>query len=84
MLVLIVTVERFFKKNYYYLVTATLFNSSYKTKTGEWYDTKYNGNYQFNILGGKEFVLKDKNKKIGLNGKIKRLRRSQIHANLIK
>ena len=65
-----ITLERFFKKNYYYLVTATLFNSSYKTKTDKWYDTKYNGNYQFNILGGKEFILKDKNKKIGINGKI--------------
>lgn len=65
-----ITIERFFNKNYYYLVTATLFNSSYKTKTEEWYDTKYNGNYQFNLLGGKEFILKDKNKKIGFNGKV--------------
>ncbi|MFT5724462.1 MAG: hypothetical protein ACI9JN_001581 [Bacteroidia bacterium] len=64
-----ITVERFFNKNYYYLLTATLFNSQYQTKTGKWYDTKYNGRYQFNVLGGKEFVLRDKNKKIGINGK---------------
>jgi hypothetical protein len=64
------TLERFFNKGYYYMATATLFNSSYQTKTGKWYDTKYNGRYQFNLLGGKEFTLKNKDRKIGINGKI--------------
>lgn len=64
------TLERFFQKGYYYMLTTTLFNSSYQTKTGEWYNTKYNGRYQFNLLGGKEFTLKDKNKKFGINGKV--------------
>jgi len=63
------TLERFFNKNYYYLMTATLFNSSYKTATNKSYSTKYNGNFQYNILGGKEFILKKNNRKIGINGK---------------
>jgi hypothetical protein len=63
------TLERFFNKNYYYLMTATVFNSSYKTKTGKSYSTKYNGNFQYNLLGGKEFILKKKDRKIGINGK---------------
>ncbi|PCJ64964.1 MAG: TonB-dependent receptor [Bacteroidetes bacterium] len=63
------TLERFFNKNYYYLLTATIFNSSYKTATNKSFSTKYNGNYQFNLLGGKEFNLRKKNRKIGINGK---------------
>ncbi len=63
------TLERYFKDDFYYLVTATLFNSTYKTKTEKSYSTKYNGQYQFNVLGGKEYTLKNKNKKIGINGK---------------
>ena len=63
------TLERFFNKNYYYMMTATVFNSSYQTKTGKSYNTKYNGNFQYNLLGGKEFVLRKKDRKIGINGK---------------
>lgn len=64
------TLERYFHKNYYYLVTATLFNSTYKTLNDERYNTKYNGRYQLNLLGGKEFVMKKKNHKFGVNGKV--------------
>ena len=63
------TLERFFNKNFYYLMTATVFNSTYKTNTNKSFSTKYNGNYQFNLLGGKEFILKKENRKIGINGK---------------
>jgi len=63
------TLERFFNKNFYYLMTATIFNSSYKTATNKSYSTKYNGNFQYNLLGGKEFILKKKDRRIGINGK---------------
>lgn len=63
------TLERFFQKGYYYMATATLFNSTYQTETGKWYSTKYNGQYQLNLLGGKEFTLKKKDRKFGVNGK---------------
>ncbi|MBO6516102.1 MAG: TonB-dependent receptor [Bacteroidia bacterium] len=65
-----ITLERFFQNDFYYMTTATLFNSSYQTQTGKWYSTKYNGRYQFNVLGGKEFTLGKKNRKFGINGKV--------------
>ncbi len=64
-----ITLERFFSKDFYYLATLTLFSSQYETLTDEKYDTKYNGNYQLNLLGGKEFVLRKKNRRLGINGK---------------
>ncbi|MGB0850230.1 MAG: TonB-dependent receptor plug domain-containing protein, partial [Bacteroidia bacterium] len=63
------TLERFFNNDYYYLTTLTLFNSTYKTSNQESYNTLYNGNYMLNILGGKEFQLKKKNRTLSINGK---------------
>lgn len=65
------TLERYFENNYYFLVTGSLYNSRYKGMDGVERDTKYNGNFAFNVLGGKEFPFgKNKNKTIGLNAKI--------------
>jgi len=54
------------------LVSGSLYDSRYRPKNNETYSTSFNGNYQFNFLGGKEFSLgKKKNKKniFGINGK---------------
>jgi hypothetical protein len=65
------TLERYFENNYYFLVTGSLYNSRYKGMDGVERDTRYNGNFAFNVLGGKEFAFgKKKNKTIGLNAKI--------------
>lgn len=65
------TLERYFENNYYFLVTGSLYNSRYVGMDGVERDTRYNGNFAFNVLGGKEFVFsKKKNKTIGLNAKI--------------
>lgn len=64
------TLERFFENNYYFLVTGSLYDSKYKGMDGIERNTRYNGNFAFNLLGGKEFVFsKQKNKTIGLNAK---------------
>ena len=64
------TLERFFKNNFYFLITASLYNSKYKAKEGILRNTKYNGNYAFNFLIGKEFkVGKEKVNTLGVNGK---------------
>jgi hypothetical protein len=55
-----ITLERFLDKGYYYLLTASLYESQYKAADGEWRDTRFNGNYVVNVLGGKEFPLKSK------------------------
>lgn len=66
-----ITVEKFFSKQYYFLATASLYNSKYTTAEGKEFNTRYNGNYQFNILGGKEFKLgKKKNNIFGINAKL--------------
>ncbi|NOZ46589.1 MAG: TonB-dependent receptor [Chlorobi bacterium] len=56
-----ITVERFFKNNFYYLLTMSLFNSNYKGSDGIVRNTTFNQNFLVNILGGYELIVKDKN-----------------------
>jgi outer membrane receptor protein involved in Fe transport len=51
------TLERFFDKNFYFLLTASLYDSKYKALDGKLRNTIYNGNYAFNFLIGKEFRI---------------------------
>ena len=54
-----ITLEKFFANNYFFLITASVFDSKYKTLTGRWYNSRYNTNFNFSSLIGKEFVLKN-------------------------
>lgn len=64
------TLEKFFDRDYYFLITASLYDSKYNSKEGVVRNTKYNGNYAFNFLIGKEFkVGKTKVNTIGINTK---------------
>lgn len=54
------TLERFFHKGFYGLVTASIFESSYKGSDGVERSTAFNTNFVYNILGGKEWVLDKK------------------------
>ncbi|MBS1742667.1 MAG: TonB-dependent receptor [Bacteroidetes bacterium] len=66
-----ISVEKSFTKNYYFLVAGSVFNSKYTTYAGKEYSTKFNRNYQVNIVGGKEWKTgKNRNRIIGLNGKL--------------
>ncbi len=53
-----ITLEKFMEKGFYFLTTASLFESKYKGSDGVIRNTAFNGNYVLNILGGKEFLLK--------------------------
>lgn len=65
------SLEKFFTNNYYFLATTSLYNSKYGALDGIERNTRFNGNYIFNVLGGKEFkVGKAKNNVIGLNMKL--------------
>jgi len=66
------TLERFFSKNYYFLINASVYNSKYKSLEGLERNTQYNGNYLVNFLFGKEFTKLGKkgNQTLGLNAKI--------------
>ena len=51
------TVERFFSRSWFFLGTVSLYDSKYRGSDGIERVTRYNGNYVFNVLGGKEFRL---------------------------
>jgi hypothetical protein len=51
------TLERFFNKNYYYLVTLSFFESKYTGSDGIERNTAFNSNYVINCLAGKEFTF---------------------------
>jgi len=65
------TLEKFFSNQYYFMATASLYDSKFTAKNGNTYSTRFNGNYQLNLIGGKEFkVGKKKNNIIGINAKM--------------
>ena len=65
------TLERFLKDGYYYLFTASLFDSKYKGDDGIERNTRFNMHYVFNLLYGKEWTVgKQNNKIIGVNAKV--------------
>ncbi len=62
------TLEQYINKGFYYLVSASLFNSKYKTDTNIWYNTRFNKNYLLNFLAGKEFKIGSKKQNsLGIN-----------------
>ncbi len=67
------TLERFLKNNFYYLATASVFDSKYTAGNGKEYNTRFNKNYVFTLLGGKEFVFDKKEGKtsiLGINARV--------------
>lgn len=64
------TLERFLKNDFYYLFTASIFDSKYKGGDGITRNGLYNKHFILNILTGKEWKMgKSKNNILGLNGK---------------
>ncbi|MEO9483637.1 MAG: TonB-dependent receptor [Ekhidna sp.] len=56
-----ITLEKFFSRNYYMLLTTSLFESQYEGSDGIQRNTVFNNNYVLNVLFGKEW-------KFGPNG----------------
>jgi len=54
------TLERFLDKGFYYLFTASVFESKYKASDNVWRNTAFNSNYTFNMLAGREFKISRK------------------------
>lgn len=66
-----ITLERFLTNGFYYLITASLFDSRYKGGDSKWRDSRYNKNYVLNFLAGKEWILGKKNNNIlGANARL--------------
>jgi len=51
------TLERFLADNFYYLITASLFDSKFQNKDLVWRNTQFNNLFAGNILVGKDFKL---------------------------
>ncbi|NQU88419.1 MAG: TonB-dependent receptor [Mariniphaga sp.] len=51
------TLEKFYSKNYYFLLTTSLFDSKYKGSDGVKRNTAFNGNFVVNALIGKEIPI---------------------------
>jgi hypothetical protein len=66
------TLEKFFSKGSYFLLSGSLFNSNYKTLENTWRNTRFNGKYLITFTGGKEWTLSEKRKGrvIGFNVKV--------------
>lgn len=67
-----ITLEHFMNHGFYFLFTTSLYESTYKGSNGVEYGTAFNGNYTFNLLGGKEFFFK-RSKKEGKKATVKSL-----------
>lgn len=63
------TLEKFLTKGYYALVTTSLYESKYRGFDKIERNTAFNGNFIFNVLGGKEFRI-GKNNYLSLNFKV--------------
>ncbi|MEN9523229.1 MAG: hypothetical protein RL065_1606 [Bacteroidota bacterium] len=65
------TIEKFFSKGYYALLTGSIYQSKYKGSDGIEHNTAFNGEYVYNILAGKEFKIgKEKQNKITFDFKL--------------
>ncbi|SFQ83223.1 TonB-dependent receptor [Hymenobacter arizonensis] len=63
-----VTLEKFFTGQYYFQLTGSLYDSRYQAADGKWRNTRYNGNFVANALGGREFkVGREHNNLVSLN-----------------
>nr|WP_319269843.1 carboxypeptidase-like regulatory domain-containing protein [uncultured Draconibacterium sp.] len=49
------TLEKFLSRGYYYMLTASVFNSKYTAADGIERNTRFNRNYVFNLVAGKEW-----------------------------
>jgi hypothetical protein len=63
------TLERFLKNGYYYLITGSLYRSEYAMDDDKWRRTKFDKGFVSNILFGKEFFNKKSNI-WGVNGRL--------------
>lgn len=66
------TMEKFFTHNWFLLFTASAYDSKLQGSDGKYYNSDYNGNYIFNLLGTKEFRWQGKKRlnTIGVGGKL--------------
>jgi hypothetical protein len=66
-----ITFEKYFSRGFYYMITSSLFSSKYSGGDKVWRNTRYNRNFIFNFLVGKEWTAgKGKQNTYGLNARM--------------
>jgi hypothetical protein len=53
------SVERFFSKKYYLLITGSVFDARYQTIDGKWYNSSFNDVFSTALTFGREFMFKN-------------------------
>jgi len=65
------TVQKYFDNSFFFMTTASLYNSQYVGSDGIQRSTNFNGNYIFNLLAGKEYkVGKQKKNTVAIGMKV--------------
>jgi len=66
-----ITLEKYFARNYYYMVSLSLFDAKYRALDGVMRNTRYNNHHILNLMGGKDFHVGKGMKKrtLGVNVK---------------
>jgi len=64
------TAEKFYSHQFYFLLTTSLFKSAYQGSDAQWRSTAFDGRYIVNLLGGKEWNLRRKNRTLGVSLKM--------------
>ncbi len=66
-----VTLERYMKDGFYYMISGSLFKSQYKGGDDVWRSTRYDRGFLLNLVAGKEWMVgKRKQNTFGINGRI--------------
>lgn len=64
------TLEKLFSKHYFFMYSASIFDSKYTGSNGVTYNSDFNGNYMMNLLAGLEYgVGKQKKNSINVSAK---------------
>lgn len=64
------TLEKFFTTDHYFMINGSIYNSTYEGIDGVSRSTVFNGNFIFNMLGGKEWVFRNGRRVLNLNGRL--------------
>ena len=59
-----ITLEQYLNRGFYYLVTASVFDSKYNGGDGVWHNTRFNRRFILNTLIGKEWMVGSKRQNI--------------------
>jgi hypothetical protein len=62
-----VSLEKYLSRNYYFMLSSSIYQSKYKAADGIERNTRFNGNYIINFTGGKEFVNGSGTRTFGVN-----------------